>query len=243
MLRTRILSVVTAGVLVGGGLAVFAPASGAADTTLVGCSGITAAATLNPTLKSGSSKYIKAAAKGAAGTCIVDSGITTNQSTQDIKYVLDNQTNGNNVLTVTKLVGSLSGSVSCNSTDTSLLTDYPASYPLQGKIIVFFSQLDALAKPIQSQMYVRGGRDQADPNFANFTIDGIAIKGPGIGGNVSAVLQFFPNLLSTKNLNITDCIANPATQNASLAALDITQSDGSDVGTAVDTWNISIPTS
>jgi hypothetical protein len=207
----------------------------------MGCSGITSAATLNPTLKSGDAKYIKAANKGTVGTCITDSGIGTNQSTQDVKYLLDNQTNGNTVLNITKVTGSLAGSVSCNSTDTSLLTDYPASYPIQGKLIMFFSQLDPNLHAIQSQVYVRGGRDAADPNVANFTIHGIAIKGPGVGGDVNATLQFFPNLFSTKNLNILDCVANPATRNASLAALDITQSDGSDVGSATDNWTISIP--
>jgi len=233
--------VVTAGVLVGGALVAFAPSSGAADQTLVGCSGITSAATLNPTLKSGDAKYIKAAAKGTSGACLVDEGIANNQSTQDVKYLLDDQTNNNNLLNITKFAGVLAGSVSCNSTDPSLLTDYPAAYPIQGKLVIFFSQLDALLHPIQSQLYVRGGRDPLDPNFANFTLKGISIKGPGVGGDVSATLQFFPNLFSTKNLNITDCIANPATKNASLAALDITQSDGSDAGTAVDNLTISIP--
>jgi hypothetical protein len=241
LLRTRILSVVTAGVLVGGALVAFAPASGAADQQLLGCAGITAAATLNPTLKSGDAKYIKAAAKGTSGACLVDEGIANNQSTQDVKYLLDDQTNNNNVLNITKFAGVLAGSVGCNTTDPSLLNDYPAAYPIQGKIVVFFAQLDALAHPIQSQMYVRGGRDPLDPNPANFTLEGIAIKGPGVGGNVTATDQFFPNLLSTKNLNILDCVANPATKNASLAALDITQSDGSDAGTALDLMAITIP--
>jgi uncharacterized protein YfcZ (UPF0381/DUF406 family) len=241
LIRSRILSAAAAVAIVGGGVAAFAPAASAADTTLIACSGIAADAKLNPTLKSGDAKYIKASSSGTTGTCLVDEGIANNQGTQDVKYVLDDQTNNNNVLTMLTNKGSLAGSVSCNSTDTSLLTDYPASYPLQGKITWKFTQLNALSKNIALQMYVRGGRDELDPNPANFTISGIVIKGPGVGGDTQATLQFFPDLLSTKNLNILDCTANPATQNASLADLDVSQSDGSDAGTALDNWLVTIP--
>ena len=67
------------------------------------------------------------------------------------------------------------------------------------------------------------------------------IKGPGVGGNVHAVVSIFPDLLSTKNLNIADCAASPAAGNATLAVLDTTPADGSDADTAVDAWTVSVP--
>ena len=241
MIRSRIVRVVAATSLIGAGFGIAASTSGA-DQTLVACSGVTAAAKLNPTLKSGDAKYIKSAGLGTTGTCLVDEGIANDQSTQDVKYVLDDQSANNNVLTMLKDTSVLSGSVSCNSTDTSLLTDYPAAYPIQGKVIWKFNETFPTLVNIQIQQYLRGGRDPLDTNPANFTLSGIVIKGPGVGGNVSATLQFFPNLLDPKNLNIADCVANPATRNAVLASLGITQSDGSDAGTAVDVWSITIPT-
>jgi len=241
LIRSRILRVAAVATVVGAGLGVVSTTSGAADINLVNCTGITSLAKLNPTLKSGDAKYIKAASSGTTGTCSVNSGIRTNQSTQDVKYVLDNQTNSNATLTVAKGTGSLSGSVSCNGTDPSLLTDFPASYPLQGKLVYKFNELDPLLHQIQMQAYVRGGRDAADPNPTNFTINGIVIKGPGVGGDIATTLSFFPDLASPKNLNFTDCLANPATGNAVLAQLLVLPSDGADAGTALDPLAVTIP--
>jgi len=240
LIRSRILRVVAAATVVGAGIGVVSTTSGA-DTTLVSCTGITSLAKLNPTIKSGDAKYIKAASSGTTGSCTVDAGIRNNQTTQDPKYVLDDQAGGHSTLSVQKGTGTLSGSVSCNSTDPSLITDYPASYPLQGKLIYKFNELDAALKQIQMQAYVRGGRDNADPNPTNFTIKGIVIKGPGVGGDLTTTLSFFPNLADTHNVNFLDCVANPATRNGSLASLFILPSDGSDAGTAVDPLAVTIP--
>jgi hypothetical protein len=240
LIRRRIIGAAAAVVLAGAGFAaVTAESAGATD--LVTCSGITSDAKLNPQLKSGDAKYIKASSSGVTGTCLVNEGIANDQATQDIKYKLDDQSNNQNVLTMLSNKGSLSGSVSCNRTDTSLLTDFPASYPIQGKLTQKYNQLDALSKNLSTQAYVRGGTDPLDTNPANFTLTGIIIKGVGVGGDLNATLQFFPDLLSTKNLNILDCTANPATGNAVLQDLDVSQSDGADAGTAVDPLVVSIP--
>jgi hypothetical protein len=236
------MRVAAAATVVGAGLGFVATTSGA-DITLVSCTGMTSLAKLNPALGSGDAKYIKAASSGTTGSCAIDAGIRTNQSTQDVKYVLDDQEGGAGAATLTVLKGSgvLSGSVSCNGTDPSLLVDYPASYPLQGKLTYKFNELTTALKNIQMQAYVRGGRDPLDPNPTNFTIDGIVIKGPGVGGDIGTTLSFFPDLSSTKNLNFTDCLANPATRNASLAQLLVLPSDGADAGTALDPLAVTIP--
>jgi hypothetical protein len=240
LIRSRIIRVAAVVSLAGAGIGLAASSSGA-DITLVSCTGSTAVAKLNPTLKSGDAKYIKASSSGTTGSCTVDAGIRTERSTQDVKYVLDNQSNGNASLTIASNKGSLSGSVSCNSTDPSLLTDYPASYPLQGKLTLKFNELDAKLKQLTIATYVRGGRDPLDTNPANFTIEGIVTKGVGVGGDVAATFTFFPDFSSTKNLNFGDCLANPATQNASLAQLLILPGDGSDADTVADPLTVTIP--
>jgi len=240
LIRSRIIRVAAVASLVGAGIGLAATSSGA-DITLVSCTGATQTAKLSPTLGSGDAKYIKASAAGTNGTCTVDAGIRNDQSTQSVKYVLDNQSNGNTTLNVTSQKAGLSGSVSCNVTDPSLITDYPASYPLEGSIKFAFSQLDAKLKPLAIQAFVRGGRNQADPNPTNFQITGIVTKGVGVGGDVASTLSFFPDLSSTKNLNFTDCVANPATRNASLAQLLIFAGDGPDAGTTPDPLTVTIP--
>jgi hypothetical protein len=243
LIRSRIFRVVAVTCLASAGLGIAAASSGA-DITLVSCSGTTQAAKLNPTLGSGDAKYIKASSAGNTGTCAVDAGIRTDRSTQSVKYTLDDQEGGANAATlhVASVKAGLSGSVSCNSTDPSLITDYPASYPLQGSLKYLFTELNQTTlKPLGIQAYVRGGRDQADPNPTNFVITGIVTKGVGVGGDVKATLSFFPDLASTKNLNFLDCVANPATRNASLAALQIFAGDGSDADTAPDPLTVTIP--
>jgi hypothetical protein len=248
LIRSRIIRVAAVASLVGAGLAGLAATSSGADITLVSCNTATSTAKLNPTLGSGDAKYIKASSALAVGnatngSCTVDSGIRHDQSTQSVKYTLDDQSNGNTNLTVTSQKGSLSGSVSCNATDTSLITDYPASYPLQGTIKFTFSQLDAKGKALAMALYVRGGRDNADPDPTHFGLTGIVTKGVGVGGDVHATLSFFPDLSSTKNLNFLDCVATTAARNASLAQLIIFAGDGSDAGTAVDPLTVTIPSS
>lgn len=231
------MGAVATAALVGGGLAAFVPATAGAAQTLVGCSGITSLAKLNPTLKAGDAKYTKAANTGTTGTCLVDSGIRTNQAGQDVKYLLDDQTAGNSVLTMLKSSGTFSGSASCNRVDTGLATDYPTGYPLQGKVVWKFNETFPTLVNIQSQQYLRLGVDPEDVDPTHIIATGIAIKGPGIGGDVSAKLVFGPTA-SIKNVNLLGCVddgslaLNPAT--TSLAELNITQQEST-------SWDISIP--
>ncbi len=267
MIRNRIMGAVATAALVGGGLVAFAPAPAGAAQSLLTCSGLSAIASLNPTIKSNDAAYVKTALKDSDGTkleyltnapipadttsCLVDSGIRTNQGGQDVKYILDDQTNGNGGLTRTgnaapdgKNVGTTTGSATCNSSDVvNVDSAYPQGYPLQGKLIWKFEQLTALGAQIQIQQYLRTGRDLADPNAQHITVKGIVIKGPGIGGDVNAVLNFFPTN-SVKNLDPLECVdANVSDDalEASLAELTITQADGSDGDAFVDNWVISIP--
>ncbi len=267
MIRNRIMGAVATAALVGGGLVAFAPAPAGAAQSLLTCQGLSAIGSLNPTLKSNDAAYAKVALKDSDGTkteylslapipadsttCLVDAGIRTNQGGQDVKYTLDDQSNGAAALTRTggaapdgKNVGSTFGSTTCNSTDTvNVDNTYPQSYPLQGKTIWKFEQLTTLGAQIQIQQYVRTGRDIADTNAQHITVKGIVIKGPGLGGDVSAVLNFYPTS-SVKNTNALECVDADVTDDAleaSLAELTVQQADGSDVGTAVDDWLISIP--
>ncbi len=267
MIRNRIMGAVATAALVGGGLVAFVPAPAGAAQSLLTCSGLSAIGSLNPTLSSNDAKYTKVALKDSDGTkteylslapipadttsCLVDAGIRTNQAGQDVKYVLDDQTNGNLALTRTgsaapdgKNVASSTGSATCNTSDTvNVDSDYPTAYPLQGKTIWKFEQLTPTGAQIQIQQYIRTGRDLADTNAQHITVKGIVIKGPGIGGDSSAVLNFFPTS-SIKNLNVLECVDADVTDDAveaSLAELTIQQADGSDVDAAVDPWVISIP--
>jgi len=185
-----------------------------------------------------------------ATTCTVDAGIKTNNpatnSAGGKDNPFDNQTNGQN-LTMTGstpflpgISGTSAGSNTCNRSDTTLDRDYPAAYPLQGKLIFKYNQADAAAKQIQHQLYTRLGADDTDPDVTHITVRGIVIKGPGVGGDVHATFAFGA-AFSSKNVNLGDCIATTAAGNASLAALLITPADGSDVGTTVDPLTITIP--
>jgi hypothetical protein len=185
-----------------------------------------------------------------ATSCTVDAGIRTNNPATDSTKAnpFDDQTNGQATLNMTsgvfaasaKLSGTAAGVASCNRDDLTLDTEYPTGYPLQGKLLYKYGQADAASKQIQNQFYVRLGADDLDPDITHITVDGIVIKGPGIGGDVSAVFAFGA-AYSTKNVNLTDCTAGTAAGNASLAALLIDQADGSDVGTGVDPLVVSIP--
>ncbi len=257
-IKTRLIAGASTLAIAGGMMAAVAPAANAA-TTLLSCTGIAAIGTANPTLKSGDAAYTKVALKDSDGTktdilagpipadattCSVNAGIRTNQAGQDIKYVLDDQTNGAASLTTTgalsKGVTTTSGSATCNSADPTLVTTFPTAYPLQGKLQYKFDQLDALGHQILFQAYVRTGVDPADPTFGHITVKGIVIKGPGVGFDLAATFGFGATT-SVKNLNLLDCVGNPAAKNASIAELDLQQVDGSDVGTTVDPLTVSTP--
>lgn len=264
-IKTRLIAGASTLAIAGGMMAAVAPAANAA-TTLLSCTGIVGIGTANPTLKSGNAAYTKVALKDSDGTktdvlsgaipadattCSVDAGIRTNQGGQDIKYTLDDQTNGAASLTTSGPIAkggtTTVGSTTCNSADPALTTTFPTAYPLQGKLQYKFDQLDALAHNIQLQAYVRTGVDPLDPTFGHITVKGIVIKGPGVGGDVKAVFAFGATT-SVKNVNLLDCVANPSATTlanpagvASLAELDLTQADGSDAGTGVDPLTVSLP--
>ena len=67
------------------------------------------------------------------------------------------------------------------------------------------------------------------------------IKGAGVGGDVAVDVVVLPEPASTKNLNFRDCVANPATTNASLAQLLISRVTDSDAGTAPDPLSVDDP--
>ena len=228
-------------------------------------------ASLNPTLGSGDAKVTKAVSKrnnGAlnhlsltgsqdlgpsttdATSCAVDAGIRTDNPLTNKGAVLnpyDNQTNGQATLSMgainstATITGISAGSASCNRADPTLVTTYPRSYPLNGLITYKYLQLTAASVAIQNQFYVRLGADATDPDATHITVKGIAIKGPGVGGDVSATFAFGAAFAPTKNLNLTDCLANPALKNASLGSLLINAADGSDAGTLDDPFLVTIP--
>ena len=254
--------------LVGGTLAVAAPAGAdldgsLADNQIIQCNGQNAIVTLNPTIKDGPALYAKVATKASDGskfqfltndpvpannnTCLVDAGIRTDQAGQDVKYLLDDQSNGNAVLTqsgaTAKVSGVFRGSSSCYAEDPSPASkNYPNSYPLNGKLIWKFDQLDVKAKQIQIQQYIRIGA--VTGTVSDLSATGIVIKGPGIGGTTSVYLTFYPTN-STKNVDPIGCTDGVGLDaipgNTSLAELWLYQIDGPDVGTAVDPWSITIP--
>ena len=265
MITRNVLRIVAAGAILGSPLTVIGVEAAGAETVLVSCTGVHAIITLNPTTGSGDARYTKWTTKDSDGTkvdllgnpipadtqsCSVDAGIRTNQPTQDAKYLLDDQTNGASTLTTSglaaKSVMSVTGSGTCRSSDPLLNTAYPASYPLQGKVVTKFDQNYAPTPtgaliPIQMQSYIRLGSDPLDPD-GDVTVTGIVMKGPGLGGTVKASLSIFPTN-SVKNLNPIDCIvaSGSSSGNASIAEMSLAQSDGSDLGSAIDPWVISIP--
>ena len=267
MIRTRILRVVAVSSLVAGTLAVAVPAGADLDATMtdnqiVQCNGQHIIATLNPTIKDGDAKYVKASSKRSDGTkhefltnnaipadtniCAVDSGIKTNQAGQDVKYVLDNQTNGQNLTQVgatAKTSGVFTGSSSCYAeTPEPPAKSYPNSYPLQGKLIWKFDQLDAASKQIQMQQYIRIGA--VPSTVSDLTVTGIVIKGPGLGGTVSAYITFYPtnNVKNVDPIGCTDGVGLDAIPlNTSLTELHLYAIDGPDAGTTADPWSVTIP--
>jgi len=281
-IKTKLIAGVGSLALAAGGMAAFAvPAANAASQSLLTCTGTQIVALLNPTLGSADAKYAKAAVKRMdsanqakyhasltggedlglspldATTCLVDSGIRTNNTATNAANgkdnPFDNQTNGQTTLSMTTstpfvpaIVGSTAGSATCNRSDPAVNGDYPQAYPLQGKLIFKYSQADALAKQIQLQAYTRLGTDPLDSDVTHITVRGTVIKGPGVGGDVTSTFGFGA-AFSNKNLNLLDCVndnsdnQNPHLGNASLAVLIISPADGSDVGTTADPFVVSIP--
>jgi len=138
-------------------------------------------------------------------------------------------------------VSSTSGTITCNTADPSHDLTYPTIYPGQGKLVTKFVETDALGHQLQLQAYVRFGKDAADPDPLDVVVTGVVIKGVGVGGQVHAVLNLFPDLASPKNVNVLDCQANPAVGNASISVLNVTPADGSDPDSDVDLWTVSLP--
>jgi len=195
-------------------------------------------------------------------SCAIDSGIRTeNNATDSLSgkdNPFDNQTFdgsdpggfatldvgqvGTGALTGTgKTSGVFSGSASCNRSDPGLVDTYPTAYPINGKLINKFQQLNAVGAQYQIQSYIRLGTDPGDADPTHITVTGTVIKGPGVGGTVSAVFAFGASYAPTKNINLGDCIANPSLQNASLGSLIISAADGTDAGATVDPLDITIP--
>lgn len=245
MVRKRFGVVVTCAVTLG--LVGFSGVGTAvADQVILSCSASAQTATLNPPIGSAGAKYYKSASKtGGGATCLVDSGIRTDvaatNSASGKDNPFDNQTNGQGTLTVLSSVSSTAGTITCNTVDPSHNLTYPTIYPGQGKLTTKFVETDLAGRNLQLQAYIRFGIDAADPDQYDVVVQGLVTKGVGVGGSVHAVISIFPDLASPKNLNLPDCVANPAVGNASIAVMNVTPADGSDAGTAVDPWTVSLP--
>lgn len=233
---------------------------------LLSCTGTRQIATFNPTLGSSSAKYVKGAAKDSIGdktelgggtvpadatACVAGTGIRNHDPATDVGTKInpfDNQTNGATNLTTTgglaKTMLTLAGSASCQTEPQGTVNNaFPRAYPLQGKLTMKFDQLDAKGKQIQLQAYVRLSHDIADPDGTHWQMEGTVIKGPGLGGDLSATVRLQPTT-STKNLNPLECTDADVTDdsnNASIAEVAITPADGSDQDIAVDPLTVSIP--
>jgi len=234
---------------------------------LLSCTGMSQLVTVNPVLGSNSAKYTKLAGKESTGTstefgtgapipadalsCAVGSGIRTDipgtDSTKPNPY--DNQTAGQSPLTTAGVTGKtaivLDGSATCQTVAQGTVNkSYPTAYPLQGKVTTTFDQLNSLSKPIVMQQYVRLDHDAADPDTSHFSVHGVVIKGPGVGGDVSATIRLWPTADVKKNLNAGECTDADVTDdalNASIGQVAITLADGSDQDTSADPWVVSIP--
>ncbi len=248
--------------------------AGTAGNQLVSCTGMTTITKLNPAITDGATAaYTKGNIKASDGTkvdllgnpvpadatsCDIDLGIRTDQPGQSVKYTLDTQAT-TSPLTVTggsglyaakgKFAGHFSGSSSCVTANNTYTTDGSnGAYPLQGKLIFKFQQADMKGKQAQMQQYFRAGAfdNPLNPAEQRLTVTGMVIKGPGIGGDVSATISFFPTNFK-KNTDPFACVGldDPAVPTA-LSELIITQSpngtDGSGNPTGpVDPWKVSIP--
>jgi hypothetical protein len=232
--------------------------AGIGGNQIVKCTGTEMYSGLNPTIKDGNAtdhfaRYVKASAKplltghtktyfggvplpNDATNCSIDAGIRANQAAQDVKYLLDDQTNGQTGLTLLKLSGSFVGSTQCDSSvgEIAGVNDYPTAYPLQGKLALTFNQLTAALKNIQMQGYVRIYSDAdidgdgleeggADTDSA-FHVTGTVIKGPGVGGELTTAFTFLPTD-STKNINVVAGCTDGVSGNAAGAELYIAPAD------------------
>lgn len=249
----KIKTIVGAALAGGIAVTAFAIAAPSADADLnataggnqiVECAGGEYIAGLNPSIKDGNAvdghvaRYTKASVKMSLGdktflggipvpadatVCSIDAGIRTEQAYQDVKYLLDNQTNGQNNLTLQKVSGSLLGSTQCvSSAPQTGQNAYPTAYPLQGKLAYTFNQLDAKGKFIALQAYVRTYSDTDDPGV--FLVTGTVIKGIGVGGRATTAFTFLPTD-STKNNNTVAGCTDGTPGNAIGAELYVTGAD------------------
>jgi hypothetical protein len=229
-----------------------------AGTQVVRCSASNFIASLNPTIKDGTAvdghvaRYIKTTLKRSDGTktaflspipadnttCSVDAGIRTNQNNQDVKYLLDNQSNGNATLTMTGVATALTGSTQCQSGIVGPDVEYPVAYPLQGKLIYKFAELGANGAPLQIQSYIRTYADTSDTGI--FLTTGTVIKGPGVGGRVSLAFSFFPTD-STKNNNVAAGCTDNVAGNAAGAELWVIGADSNtDADALPETYTVTL---
>ena len=244
MIHKRLFGMVGVATLALGAGATFGVGAAGADQILLACSASPQKATLNPPLGSGHAKYYKSVSKSTGGgACLVDAGISTENPATDATKPnpFDNQTNGHTSLTALSSSTITSGSFTCNHTDPANDLTYPNVYPGHGKLTTKFAETDAKGKQLQLQAYITLGVDPADPDPYHLVVSGIVAKGVGVGGNVHTVVSLFPDLTSSKNLNLTDCAAATAVGNASLAVMDSTPADGSDPDTTVDPWIVYLP--
>jgi hypothetical protein len=232
---------------------------------LLSCTGLRQIAALSPAMGSSSAKYVKASGKKSVGdrhefgtnttipadatACDVGTGIRNNNPATDVgtkTNPFDDQTNGHQSLTTTggKVTLQLAGSATCQTEPQGTVNgSYPTAYPLQGKLAVTFDQTDAKGKPIVLQAYARLGHDVSDPDPTHWVLGGTVIKGPGVGGELSATVRMTPTT-STKNLNPGECTDSDVTDdanNASLTEVAFTLADGGDQDNLVDPLQVTLP--
>jgi hypothetical protein len=177
------------------------------DTVLVECDKVAGTASVKPPLSSVAVANTAIITKGP----LVGTGDPLTQfkpvaTTINCEGLLATPGDGgtpDDVGNLTKMAGKFIGSATCN-----LLADPPITDPLDpldGKITATYSELDPNDKPWSQQMWVRlgGGTDPLLPDEIKIA-NGIVIKGPGSGADVSGSFMFGPYDAKTKMLDWPD---------------------------------------
>lgn len=118
---------------------------------------------------------------------------------------------------LTKVKGKLVGDASCNTSAP------PSANPLNGKVTMTYTNLDAKFKPLASSTYIRVGfAGSPDPADALNISNGIVTKGVGVGYDVVGKILFHPTDL--KNATVVadgNSTINGATVNPGLGSLEL----------------------
>jgi hypothetical protein len=184
-LKTRVLGGASALAIAGSMLAMTAPAAHAAVTPAGSCGGQVGLAKIVPPLGDQTQPVVITTALLKDLTSKTAISGTCNNLVQAPQL---NATNGAVPATLhpKAFASKLAGNSSCANGAAAMAADATAgtAYPINGKITVTMTELNALAKPWQIQEYVSLlGFNAAGPDVVD--LGGIIIKGPSVGGAVS----------------------------------------------------------